>query len=67
MDKSIELNGKILKQTDLYIILPFKKTKILQLLRSGTIPAVKVGKDYLTTEELIKDWITKHIGEEVYF
>lgn len=62
-----ELRGKILKQTDLYDMLPFKKTKILQLLRSGTIPAVKIGKDYLTTEEIISEWIKKHIGEEIYF
>lgn len=47
-------NKKILKQTDLYEILPFKKTKILQLLRSGELPVVKVGKDYITTYELIE-------------
>lgn len=35
---------KILKQTDLYEILPFQKTKVLQLLRSGELPVVKVGK-----------------------
>ena len=64
---TIELKGFILKQTDLYEILPFKKTKILQLLRSGTIPAVKIGKDYITTETLLKEWIEKHVGEEVYF
>lgn len=58
---------KILKQTDLYTILPFKKTKIQQLIRSGQLPVVKVGKDYITTYELINEWIKEHIGEEIYF
>lgn len=58
---------KILKQTDLYEILPFKKTKVLQLLRSGELPVVKVGKDYITTHELINDWIKQHVGDEIFY
>ena len=57
---------KILKQTDLYEILPFQKTKVLQLLRSGELPVVKVGKDYITTYELINDWIKQHVGDEIF-
>lgn len=60
-------NKKILKQTDLYEILPFKKTKILQLLRSGELPVVKVGKDYITTYELIEKWIKENVGGEVFY
>ncbi len=59
--------SKILKQTDLYEVLPFKKTKVLQLLRSGELPVVKVGKDYITTYDLIEKWINEHIGEEIYY
>lgn len=59
-------NEKILKQTDLYDILPFKKTKIQQLLRSGELPVVKVGKDYITTHELLNVWIKEHVGEEIF-
>ncbi len=58
---------KILKQTDLYELLPFKKTKILELLRSGQLPVVKVGKDYITTEERINQWINENIGQEIFF
>lgn len=58
---------KILKQTDLYEILPFQKTKVLQLLRSGELPVVKVGKDYITTMELIKEWIKDNVGSEIYY
>ena len=60
-------NNKILKQTDLYEILPFKKTKILQLLRSGELPVVKVGKDYITTYELIEKWIKENVGGEIFY
>ena len=58
---------KILKQTDLYEILPFQKTKVLQLLRSGELPVVKVGKDYITTYELINDGIKQHVGDEIFY
>ena len=58
---------KILKQTDLYEILPFQKTKVLQLLRSGELPVVKVGKDHITTYELINDWIKQHVGDEIFY
>lgn len=60
-------NKKILKQTDLYEILPFKKTKILQLLRSGELPVVKVGKDYITTYELLEKWIKENVGGEIFY
>jgi len=59
--------GKYLTQKDLYSLLPFGKTKILQLLKSGEFPAVKIGKDYITTEEKINTWITDNIGEEIFF
>lgn len=62
-----QYNGKILKQTDLYNILPFQKTKIQQLIKSGELPLVKVGKDYITTYKLIEEWITSHIGEEIFY
>ena len=63
----MDYQGKILKQTDLYEILPFKRTKIQQLIKSGELPLVKIGKDYITTYKLIEEWIAKHIGEEIYY
>ena len=45
----------------------FKKTKILQLLRSGELPVVKVGKDYITTYELIEKWIKENVGGEIFY
>lgn len=59
--------GKILNQKDLYSILPFGKTKILQLIKSGELPVTKVGKDYITTFKLIEEWINNNIGREIYY
>ena len=63
----MDIEKKILKQADLYEILPFQKTKIQQLIRSGELPVVKVGKDYITTYPLIEKWIAENIGNEIYF
>lgn len=57
---------RVLKQKDLYEILPFGKTKINKLLQSEDFPVVKIGKDYITTFNLIEKWIEEHVGEEIY-
>lgn len=62
-----DIRNRILKQTDLYDILPFKETKVKQLIKSGQLPLVKIGKDYITTFNILEDWIKSNIGEEVYF
>ena len=61
------MENKILSQQDLYDDLPFGKTKVLQLIKSGELPLVKVGKDYITTFNLLEEWIKNHIGEEIYY
>lgn len=61
------IKEKILKQTDLYEILPFGKTKINQLIKSGELPLVKIGNDYITTFKILEKWIKEHIGEEIYY
>lgn len=62
-----QTDNKILKQTDLYRILPFGKTKINQLIKSGELPLVKIGNDYITTYNILEEWIKEHIGEEIYY
>lgn len=61
------MDDKILTQQDLYKILPFGKTKTLQLLKANQLPVVKVGKDYITTFPLIEKWIEEHVGTEIYY
>lgn len=63
----LESTNKILKQTDLYEIFPFGKTKINQLIKSGELPLVKIGNDYITTFNLLEEWIREHISEEIYY
>lgn len=58
---------RILKQTDLYEILPFGKTKIAKLIQSGELPLLKIGNDYVTTFNILEDWIREHIGDEIYY
>ncbi len=66
MESEVQTN-KILKQTDLYDILPFGKTKINQLIKSNQLPLVKIGNDYITTFNILEAWIKEHIGEEIYY
>lgn len=59
--------NKILNQEDLYELLPFGKTKIHQLIKSEQLPLVKIGKDYITTFNILEEWIKNHLGEEIYY
>ena len=61
------LEQRVLSQSDLYTILPFGKTKIQQLIKSGQLPLMKIGKDYITTFNLLEKWIGEHLGEEIYY
>ena len=69
VDLEVQVSNKarILKQTDLYEIIPFGKTKINQLIKSGELPLVKIGNDYITTYNILEEWIKEHIGEEIYY
>lgn len=60
-------NCKVLNQKDLYEILPFGKTKVQQLINSGQLPLIKIGKDYITTFNILEEWIKNHLGEEIYY
>lgn len=61
------MENKVLSQKDLYNILPFGKTKIKQLIKSGELPLMKIGNDYITTFSILEEWIKKHINEEIYY
>ena len=62
-----DYRNKILSQKDLYDVLPFGKTKIQQLINSNQLPLLKIGKDYVTTYNILEDWIREHIGDEIYY
>ena len=56
----IDYRNKILSKKDLYDVLPFGKTKIKQLIASKQLPLFKIGKDYVTTYNILEDWIREH-------
>ena len=62
-----DYRNKILSQEDLYDVLPFGKTKIQQLIKSRQLPLLKIGKDYVTTYDILENWIREHIGDEIYY
>ena len=47
-------------------ILKFGKTKMNALLRSGEIPAVKIGGQYRITKEELEKWMEQNKGKEIY-
>ena len=51
---------RVMKQDDIYQLLPFGKTKTRQLIQSGALPVVKIGNDYITTYTIMENWIKKH-------
>lgn len=53
--------------TDLLDIFPFGKTKLRQLLKAGVLPVVKVGRQYITTQDVINRWIQENIGKEIQY
>ena len=65
--EKISPRDRILSQKDLQEILPFGKTKIQQLLNENQLPVVRVGKDYITTFDILQDWVREHIGSEIYY
>ena len=43
------------------------KTKIQQLISYNQLPLLKIGKDYITTYNVLEDWIREHMGDEIYY
>lgn len=60
-------SNDILSLIDLYDILPFGKSKINQLIKSGQLPVVKIGRDYITTHSILEKWISDNVGQEIYY
>lgn len=58
---------RFLSLNDLYDVLPFGKTKILKLIAANELPVMKVGKDYITTYNILEKWVEEHIGDEIYY
>ena len=61
-DKEI---GRIYTLEDLGQIFPFGRTKLLKLCREGVLPVIKVGRSYISNEELINRWLLDNEGRKL--
>ena len=52
---------------ELLQVLPFGKTKLLQLLNANALPVVKIGRDYVTSDVILNDWLAENLGKEIYY
>lgn len=64
-DETMEM--KFYSKADLLKIFPFKRTKLQQLLNAGVLPVVKIGKTYITSEEMLQRWLEENIGKKIYY
>ena len=53
--------------SDLLTIFAFGKTKLRQLLLAGVLPVVKVGRQYVTSDEAIQRWVLENAGKEILY
>ncbi len=58
---------QVLNSQDLQEMFGFGKTKMCELFQSGVLPVVKIGRDYITTQKAVEDWIKDNIGKEIFF
>ncbi|MDF2588331.1 MAG: hypothetical protein K0S41_2172 [Anaerocolumna sp.] len=56
---------KVLNSKDLQELFGFGKTKMNQVLQSGILPVIKIGGEYRTTEEQIREWFKRNVGKEI--
>lgn len=57
----------VYSKNDLLKIFPFKRTKLQQLLNAGVLPVVKVGRSYLSSNEMIQRWLMENAGREIFY
>lgn len=56
---------KVLKSNDLMKMFGFGKTKMNQVLQSGVLPVTKLGGEYITTEDQIREWFKRNQGKKI--
>jgi len=40
---------------------------VQQLIKSGQLPLVKIGSDYVITFKILEKWIADNIGGEIFY
>ncbi|WP_091229607.1 helix-turn-helix domain-containing protein [Anaerobium acetethylicum] len=62
-----DTNIKVLNAKELQELFGFGKTKMCELMQSGVLPVVKIGRDYITTKNALEKWIEDNIGNEIFY
>lgn len=57
--------NKIYGFSDLLEIFPFGRTKVLRMCKEGILPVIKVGRKYITNQELLDRWFRENEGHEI--
>lgn len=52
-------DGEVMTTRDVAQYLRISEAKVYELARSGTIPALRIGKSWRFQKDLLKDWIRK--------
>lgn len=64
-EEVIIMENIIYTLNDLEKIFPFGRSKLLKLCQIHALPVIKVGKDYISSPELISRWLLENDGKEI--
>lgn len=69
MKDNEKLSGdfRVYSQKDLMKIFPFRRTKLQQLLNARALPVVKIGRSYVSSKEMINQWLIENVGKEILY
>lgn len=66
-DGGLKMENQIYTLADLEHIFPFGRSKLLKLCQTHALPVIKIGKDYISSPELISRWLLENDGKEILF
>ncbi len=61
------MEDKLMQTEDIEKYFGFGKTKMNELFKSGILPVVKIGRDYVTTKDAINQWVCENVGKEIFY
>lgn len=61
------MENQIYTVDDLENIFPFGRSKLLKLCQMRALPVIKIGKEYISSPELISCWLLENDGKEILF
>lgn len=56
---------QVMHLKDIIKFFGYSEKKTRDLIRTGVLPVIKIGKDYVTTRKQLLDWLDKYKGHTV--